>query len=194
MVCIVLATCPGNLAAVHVWTGKTVQFSARPGQKPEPLDYAGFLPGPDIISWFFGQVVPRLQFHFTVPATFAPIKFLSSDHMRTWSVHRLYSFSRSFTSQFQICDPTDIRWVGGKTRQILTVISGFSRLSQRILVGSQIWKREVKERLELHNLHTDHVMIRSEFKYLIGAKVVMLKCRVFGGKTGPIATVRVFVW
>jgi len=52
--------------------------------------------------------------------------------------------------------------------------------------------REVKERLKLHNLRTDHVMIRSELKYLIGAKIVNLKCRVFGGKTGPMATVRVF--
>jgi hypothetical protein len=32
--------------------------------------------------------------------------------------------------------------------------------------------REVKGRGELHNLRTDHVMIRSELKYLIGAKVV----------------------
>jgi hypothetical protein len=28
----------------------------------------------------------------------------------------------------------------------------------------------VNERLELQNLHPDHVMIRSEFKYLIDAK------------------------
>jgi len=52
----------------------------------------------------------------------------------------------------------------------------------------------VKERLELQNLHTDHVTIQSELNYLIVAKVVMFKCRVFGGKTGPVATVRVFVW
>jgi hypothetical protein len=32
--------------------------------------------------------------------------------------------------------------------------------------------REVKEGLKLHNLHTDHVMIRSELIYLIGAKAV----------------------
>jgi hypothetical protein len=31
---------------------------------------------------------------------------------------------------------------------------------------------EVKEGLKLHNLHTDHVMIRSELIYLIGAKAV----------------------
>ena len=35
-------------------------------------------------------------------------------------------------------------------------------------------------------------MIRSELKYLIGAKIVNLKCRVFGGKTGPMAMVQVF--
>jgi len=29
----------------------------------------------------------------------------------------------------------------------------------------------VKEQLKLHNLRTNHVMIRSELKYLIGAKV-----------------------
>jgi hypothetical protein len=54
--------------------------------------------------------------------------------------------------------------------------------------------QDVKELQELHHLCTDHVMIRSQLKYLIGAKVVRLKCRVFGGKTGPMATVRVFVW
>jgi hypothetical protein len=35
-------------------------------------------------------------------------------------------------------------------------------------------------------------MIRSKLKYLIGAKIVNLKYRVFGGKTGPMAMVRVF--
>jgi len=52
--------------------------------------------------------------------------------------------------------------------------------------------QEVKEGLKLDNLRTDHVMIRSELKYLIGAKIVDLKCRVFGGKTAPFPTVRVF--
>jgi hypothetical protein len=52
--------------------------------------------------------------------------------------------------------------------------------------------QEVKEELKLDNLRTDHVMIRSELKYLIGAKIVDLKCRVFGGKTAPFPTVRVF--
>ena len=34
-------------------------------------------------------------------------------------------------------------------------------------------------------------MIQSELKYLIGGKIVNLKCRVFGGKTGPFPMVLV---
>jgi hypothetical protein len=49
----------------------------------------------------------------------------------------------------------------------------------------------VKEQLIVHNLHTDHVMIRSELKYVIGGTIVNLKSRVFGGKTGPFPTVQV---
>jgi len=52
--------------------------------------------------------------------------------------------------------------------------------------------REVNERLKLPNLHIDHVAIRSELKYLIGAKIVDLKWRVVRGKTGPYPMVRVF--
>jgi len=62
----------------------------------------------------------------------------------------------------------------------------------RILVRSHIWMREAKEGLKLDNLRSDHVMIRSELKYLIGAKTVDLTCWVFGGKTAPFPTVRVF--
>jgi hypothetical protein len=50
----------------------------------------------------------------------------------------------------------------------------------------------VKEQVQLHNLHTDHIMIRSELNYVIGGKVVMLKCRILGGKTGPFPVARVF--
>jgi len=54
--------------------------------------------------------------------------------------------------------------------------------------------REVKVWLKLNNPHIDHVTIQLELKYLIGAKVARLKCRVIGDKAGPIAMVRVFVW
>jgi hypothetical protein len=48
--------------------------------------------------------------------------------------------------------------------------------------------------LKLHNLPTDQVVIRSELRYSIGVKNVELKCQVFGGKTGPMAMVWVFMW
>jgi hypothetical protein len=50
----------------------------------------------------------------------------------------------------------------------------------------------VQEGLKLDNLRTDHVMIRSELKYLNCVKIVDLKCRVFGGKHAPFPTVQVF--
>jgi hypothetical protein len=39
-------------------------------------------------------------------------------------------------------------------------------------------------RLKLHNLHTDHIVIRSELKYLIGAKVA----RKIIWQCGPAST------
>jgi hypothetical protein len=94
----------------------------------------------------------------------------------TWSVHCLFSSSRSFTSRFQICDATDNCSVVETWGQIVTENSGFSIATPQILVRSQIWNRQVIERLGLRNLHADHVMMQLELKYLIGAKVVILKC------------------
>jgi len=55
-----------------------------------------------------------------------------------------------------------------------------------MLVWSQIWKREVEERLQLHNLHIDQVMIRWELRYLIGAKVAgTVKWNCSSGWTRP---------
>jgi len=75
-----------------------------PGQEPpsNPTLFvlAGLLPGP--------------QIHCTVPLTLTPNKYMSSDRIVTWSVHKLCSFSPSFTSRIQVCDRTDIRWVAVK--------------------------------------------------------------------------------
>ena len=38
---LVLATGPGNLPAVRVWTAKTGRFGSRPVQKPDPLTVGG---------------------------------------------------------------------------------------------------------------------------------------------------------
>ena len=48
--------------------------------------------------------------------------------------------------------------------------------------------QEVKEGLKLDNLRTDHVMIRSELKYLIGAKHLGLQRPGFEVETGPNAS------
>ena len=104
------------------------------------------------------------------PRYFTPIKYLSSDRIMTWCIHRLCSFSCSFTSRFQICDPTNIHWVAVENPRILLKIYAYFTATHQISVGSQIWKPEVKVRLKLHNLHIHHVMIWSELKYLIAAK------------------------
>jgi len=109
------------------------------------------------------------------------MQYLGSDRITTWSICRLCSFNPSFTSRCQICDWTNIRGIAVKEGDISAEKCGFSTVTQRILVQSQLWEREGKEGLKLHNLRTDHVTIRSQLRYLIGAKIVDLKCRVFGG-------------
>jgi hypothetical protein len=42
-----------------------------------------------------------------------------------------------------------------------------------------------------HNVHTDHVTIRSELTYLLVAKIVDLKCRVFRWKPVEMVCFRV---
>jgi hypothetical protein len=108
--------------------------------------------------------------HFNI-TTLAPIMYLISDRIVTWSVCRMCSCSRSFTSRFPHCDPTNIRWVTIGNLLISSKMGLYFTATQRISVGSHIWQREVKERLELHNLRTDHLVIRSELKYLIGVKI-----------------------
>ena len=75
---------------------------------------------------------------------------------------------------------------------ISSEIRGFSIATQRILVVSHICKREVKQRLKLYNQHIDHVMIRSELKYLIGAKNLGLQWPGFEVEPGPNVTVEGF--
>jgi len=149
-----------------------------PGQEPPSSPscsgLAGLLPGPDINPRFLAGLNLDRGSIFAVPATVAPIKYLSSDRITLWSVRRLCSFSPSFTSHCQIWNWTNIHWFAVKLHHIWGEIPRFSIATRRILVRPQIWTREVNERLKLHNLRTDHIVIRSELKYLIGAKIVDL--------------------
>jgi hypothetical protein len=90
----------------------------------------------------------------------------------TWSTPKLCSFMRSCTSRFQICDRTNNRWVAIDNSRNTRQIARYFTAILWIVVGCQIWTREVKERIKQHNLRADHVTIRSELKYLIGAKGV----------------------
>ena len=53
---VVLATGPGNLPAVRVWTGKMVRFGSRPIQKPNPQLLDGAHPDPYPSTWGFCRV------------------------------------------------------------------------------------------------------------------------------------------
>jgi hypothetical protein len=164
---IVLATVPGYPAAVRDWN--QTGWSS-PGCYSENR-------GTHRVR---GRIGTRPRFHITVPSTLTPIKWLSSDCIVTWSVRRLCSICPSFTSRCQIWDWSIIRWIAVTEGNISAEKCGFSIATQRILVRSQMWEREVKEGLKQQNLHTDHVMIRSELRYLIGAKIVDVKWWVVG--------------
>jgi len=137
-------------------------------------------------------VLPPKTRHFTI-TTLPTIKYLSSDRIVTWSVLWLCNSSRTSTSRYQICDPTNIRW--GSIENLLTSFNiwPFFTTTQRISVGSQIRKRDVKERSELHNVPTDHVTIWWELQYLIAAKGVgTVKLQLRSG-SNPAEILRVYV-
>jgi len=136
-------------------TGPNSRFGSGSGSNPEPDRCNGFPPN-------------TRHFKSTI---LAPIKYLSSNRIVTWSVNRLCSFSPWFHSRSQICDPTSIRWGAIENPHFSADISPYFTANQRILAQSQIWQPEVKEGITLHNLRTDHVTIRSELRYLIGGKV-----------------------
>ena len=109
---IVLAMVPGYPAAVRVWNRTRL---SSPGCHPE---YRG-------TQRVRGRVRTGLWFHFTVSTTLALIKYLSSHRIMTWSVHKLFSSGRSFTSRILISDPTDICWVAVEKGQIWAKLAGF---------------------------------------------------------------------
>ena len=117
-----------------------------------------------------GPVLPPKTRHFKF-TILTPMKYLSSDHIMTWSICRVCSISRFITSHCQMCNRINICRVAIENPQISHIIWRYFSAIQQILVRLQIWKREVEELLTLHDLYIDHVTIRSELKYLIGSKV-----------------------
>jgi len=117
-----------------------------------------------------GLVLPPTTQHFNF-TILAPIKYLSSDCIMTWSVCTLCSFSRCFISRCQICDRTNICWVAIEKSRISHNIWCYFTVIQRILVRSPRCKREVEERVKLYNLRIDQVVIPWDLKYSIWAKI-----------------------
>jgi hypothetical protein len=98
---VVLATVPGCPAAFLVWnrTG-----CSGPGVYPE-------LRGTQRDR---GRVWSAPRFHLIFATPMAQILYLSFDCIMTWSIYKVFSFGRSFTSSIQICNPTEIRWTVAK--------------------------------------------------------------------------------
>ena len=130
-----------------------------------------------------GRVLPPKTQHFNI-TSLPPIKYLSFDRIMTRSLRTLWSFLRWFTFRFQIGDKTNIQWVAIENRQISVTIRPCFTATPWIWRRSEFWKREVKECLELHNLHTDHIVIWSELKHLIWQIVAgTAKCNPGAGTT-----------
>jgi hypothetical protein len=123
----------------------------------------------DFTDILIGLLLPPKTRHLNL-TTLAPIQYLSADCIVTWSVHRMCIIRHSLISWFQNCDATNIGCVAIENPRISHQIWHYFTATQRISIALQFRIREVKELLQLHNLRTDHVIIRSELKNLIGAK------------------------
>jgi len=96
------------------------------------------------------------------------MNYLSADRITIWYIRKRYCFACSVTSDCAICDPIIIRWLTAKkpnSRHYFTA-------TQSILTRLQIRQQEVKKHAKLHLLHIYHIVIWSELKYLIAAKVL----------------------
>jgi len=144
--------------------------SSGSGSNSEP-NYCNGSYHPKTWTVALGPVLPPKNWHFNI-TSLAPIQYVSSNSIMTRSIRKLCSFMRSLTYRFQICDPTNIGSVVIESPRISLEIWRYFTAILRLLVGSQIWKWEVKERTKLHNLRIDHLTIRSELTYRIGAKGV----------------------
>jgi len=140
-------------------------------------------------QWFRGS---RLQFHFIVPTNFDPIRFCSSLCITTLCIRKRHSFTSSFIYLSPMCNWSNIGSVTIKQHPTIREIHWWLTATQQILIGWESWKREGKALTEMDIRLVDHVVIWSDLGYRIAVEIVRCRCRVSGGKTGPVATVWVF--
>jgi hypothetical protein len=159
MLYIVLATVPGYPAVVRVWN-RTRRSS--PGWNTENRG----------TRWVRGRVGTALWFHLTVPTRVAPIKYLNSNRIATWSIREMWWLMPCFSSHSQICNRISIHLVtlklSGKTCQNDRV----SIATPRQLVQLQIGERQMKEGIKLRISWLHYVAMRWELQYLIGGRSV----------------------
>jgi len=144
------------------------QVSSRSGSYPEP-NHCNGIHHMKTRTVAIGPVLPPKTQHFKI-TSLAPIKYLSSDWIMTWSIRKLCSFMRCCTSSLQIWDLINIRWVTIENPHISLEIWRYFTAILWMLVGSLTGKQEVKEHIKLYNQHIDHVTIKSQHIYLIGGK------------------------
>jgi len=86
-------------------------------------------------------------------------------------MHRLCSFSHSFTSRIQISDRTNILWVAIDNPRISHNVYPYFTATRRISIGSHSWMPVGKELVTLRYLRIHRGTIQSELRYLSWAKV-----------------------
>jgi hypothetical protein len=120
---------------------------------------------------------------FNIPK-FAPIKYLTPDCIVTWSLCWLCTSSYFFTFSSHIWNPTNIHWVGIGIPVVGHTLCPVFTAAQQISIRSHIRKREVEHQLQLHNLHTYHVLTESELK-CIGPGIVAETLKWHRGEEKP---------
>jgi len=105
---------------------------------------------------------------FRKPRTLASIKYLSCDHITILYIRKRCSFTCSFTSHSPICDPITICWVALKNGFFLALFHSNSTNSNRIAYWRMGGERACKTAI----LCIYTIVIWSQLKYLIGAKVL----------------------
>jgi len=93
------------------------QFISVPYQSSNPTCFVlvGLLPGLEINPRCFGQVLHTAGPHYCGLKMLTPIKYLSSDYITIWYIHKRCTSTWSFTSYAPIWDPIKIRWVADES-------------------------------------------------------------------------------
>ena len=80
-------------------------------------------------------------------------------------------FFRRISSNFPICDTSDVRCVVNENMQIIAVFRRSFPAVRPVTVASKIIDREVNLRIQLHISREVELVVPTVFRHLIGAKI-----------------------